>query len=127
MIGLFDSNRRSSIDVQLGTSCSLILERERLGKGYITFKLRKTQIQRQSLCGYFALANAMAFCNGLDPEMLIFNERELKEHFIQIIYHDKNISMFPYQVITKVITRHTIFRFYLKNVQLTERQLRGNI
>ena len=86
-ISLFDSMRRLQIDKRLGTTCSLITVRSRLEKGYLIFRVHKTQKQRAQYCGYFALANAMALCTGLIPEMLVFAEISLREHFINIMYN----------------------------------------
>ncbi len=45
----------------------------------------------------FGLANATALCYGLDPETLVFDPKELIEHFIDIVYERKALSMFPYK------------------------------
>jgi len=122
-ICLFDSMTRSSIDRQLGTTCSLLVVPERLVKGNLIFKIQKVGKQRGSFCGYYALANAMALCIGLDPEGLIFDETQLREHFINIIYHNQQMSMFPYKLkarINKTAPKYLIFD--LRDVELTDRQ-----
>ena len=95
-IFLYDSMDRDTIDNQLGDMCSLILAPEILTKGYIIFDKKRTSRQKQNLCGYFALAHTMAICLGLNVENLAFDENEIRNHFIQIIYHEMEISMFPY-------------------------------
>ncbi len=119
---LYDSMSRNSIDVQLGTLTSLICNRSRLEKGYLIYRLQHVQTQKRNLCGYFALANAMALSMGLDPEELIFDENSLKEHFINIMFHNQSMRMFPYKQKPKLRNKkHLHLRFDLKNVTLTER------
>ncbi len=97
-IFLFDSIPRTHIDAQLGTTCALMLNQDRLrNKSNLTFRIQKVQEQKSDLCGYYALANAMALCLGLDPEMLVFNESDLREHFISVMYDQKPLSMFPHE------------------------------
>jgi hypothetical protein len=122
-ICLFDSMPRQSIDTQLGTTASLLSHQSRLEKGHLIFQVQNVQSQKSDLCGYFALANAMALCVGLDPERLLFTENEIKNHFINIMFHNQNMSMFPYREkpgLRNKKNRHLIFD--LKNVQLIERQ-----
>jgi len=122
-ICLFDSMTRSSIDPQLGTTCSLIVVPTRLAKGNLIFRIQKVGKQRRSFCGYYALANAMAICLGLDPEQLIFDELQLREHFINIIHHNQPMSMFPYNLKKRVNnTNHKNLIFDLSRVELTDRQ-----
>lgn len=95
-ISLYDSLPRREIDPQLGSLCSLISVNERLQKGFLTFEVKNIQNQKKNFCGYYALAFAMALCLGLDPELLEFNENELREHFIGIMFKNKDMSMFPF-------------------------------
>jgi len=111
-LSLFDSMSRRSIDPQLGTLTSLICERSMLAKGYLTYRV---------FYGYFALANAMALCIGLNPEDLVFTETDLRDHFIRIMYHDAAISMFPYMEKPRLRQKaNKYLRFDLKKVQLIE-------
>ncbi len=123
-ICLFDSMSRNVIDVQLGTTCSLLTVLPRLEKGHLIFRMQKVSRQRRNFCGYFALANAMALCLGLDPESLIFEENQLRNHFINIIYNNQPTAMFPHtfkQRINKTANKLLIFE--LQNAQYTDRQL----
>jgi hypothetical protein len=47
------------------------------------------------MCGYFVLADAVALAVGFDPETLVFNQKQLIEHFIQVVYEGKPLAMFP--------------------------------
>ncbi len=97
-ISLFDSMPRTYIDAQLGTTCALMVSQDRLrNKSHLTFRVPTVQEQKSDLCGYYALANAMALCLGLDPEMLVFNESDLREHFISVMFDQKPMSMFPHE------------------------------
>ena len=123
-ICLFDSMARTHIDTELGTTCSLITSCDRLKKGFLRFRMQKVQQQNASLCGYYALANAIALCLGLDPGMLEFTESDLREHFIEVVYHQKPMSMFPHKkrrIRSEQIKRryHT---FELRNFMLTDRE-----
>ena len=71
---LLDSSSRVKIDQELGTAIAQVLPPDALKKGYIVFKLLKTQKQASCVCGYFALAFATALCFGLDPETLFFDQ-----------------------------------------------------
>ncbi len=120
---LFDSLPRHAIDSQLGTTASLLTIRSRLDKGYLMFKVQNVQSQKSDLCGYFALANAMALCVGLDPERLLYTENDIKNHYINIMFHNQNMSMFPYREKPELRNKNIKnLIFDLNNVQLTERQ-----
>jgi hypothetical protein len=49
-------------------------------------------------CGYYALANATALLYGLNPGQLVYDENSLRNHYIQIVFFNKELSMFPYEV-----------------------------
>jgi len=121
---LFDSMPRKKIDSQLGTTCSLISALTRLEKGHLIFKIQKVSKQRASFCGYFALANAMALCLKLDPESLIYDEDELRNHFINIIFYNQPIAMFPYTVKQRISkTAYNFLTFEMEDVEYTDRQI----
>jgi len=123
-ICLFDSMSRNVIDRQLGTTCSLITVLTRLEKGHLIFRNQKVSRQQGHFCGYFALANAMALCLGLDPESLIFDENQLQNHFINIVYHNQPMAMFPHRVKKRINKTHNkILIFELENADYTDRQL----
>ncbi len=114
---LFDSMPRREIDTELGTTCSLITTLPRLEKGHIIFRVQKVSKQRANFCGYFALANAMAICLGLDPETLIYDENQLRNHFISIIYHNQPVTMLSYTLKKKICKKtHKYLRFNLNDV-----------
>lgn len=112
---LFDSMPRRNIDPQLGTTTSLLCDLSRLEKGFLIFRVQNIQTQKNQRCGYFALANAMALCNGLNPENLIFSENAIRDHFINIMFHNQPMSMFPYserRVIRDMKRNHLIFELH---------------
>ncbi len=123
-ICLFDSMSRNVIDVQLGTTCSLLTALPRLEKGHLIFRNQNVTKQRRHFCGYFALANAMALCLGLDPERIIFEENQLRNHFINIIFKNQTMAMFPYRFKQRVNnSTNKLLIFELANVEYTDRQL----
>jgi len=97
-IFLFDSMSRNVIDRQLGTTCSLLDVLPRLKKGHLIFRNQKVSRQRERFCGYFALANAIALCLGLDPERNVFDENQIQNHFIDKVYRNQPMAMFPHRV-----------------------------
>jgi hypothetical protein len=84
---LFDSMARSEIDDFLGQNTANILIAERKAKGYtcIVYRLQKTQKQKAYYCGYFPPFFVAAICYDLDPELLLFDEHELRKHFIETV------------------------------------------
>ena len=46
-------------------------------------------------CGFFALANAVTLCEGLDPEKLHFDQIEIRNHYCDIVYRGNQITPFP--------------------------------
>ncbi len=123
-ICLFDSMSRNVIDVQLGTTCSLLTALPRLEKGHLIFRNQNVTKQRRHFCGYFALANAMALCLGLDPERIIFEENQLRNHFINIIFKNQTMAMFPYRFKQRVNnSTNKLLIFELANAEYTDRQL----
>ena len=97
-IHLYDSSNRTNIDNLLGktviTTCNIIGRNKR----EFIFKHITTTLQKETLCGFFAIANATALCFGLDPGLIEFDETDIKKHFVDIVYNKKNLSMFPYKV-----------------------------
>ena len=93
---LFDSSPRASIDHVLGQNIANVVTDRIKSKRFIRIRLLNTQKQQACFCGYFALANATALCYGLDPERILFNENEIRKHFIDCVYNGKKLSMFPH-------------------------------
>ena len=110
---LYDSYHRKSLDAELqftikNTLC-LNENDER-----ITIEWRKTQMQSgRWQCGYYACANAMALCLGMRPEDLVLNESILREHFINVIFYNKDLVMFPH-TLKKSNKKSTLFNISLK-------------
>jgi hypothetical protein len=73
-------------NLELGTAIAQVLPPDALKKGPIVFKLLKTQKQASCVCGYFALAFATALCFGLDPETLFFDQEQLIQHYILLLF-----------------------------------------
>jgi hypothetical protein len=86
---LLDSSSRVKIDQELGTAIAQVLPPDALKKGYIVFKLLKTQKQASCVCGYFALAFASVLCFGLNPDTLFFDQEQLIQHYIDCVFHNK--------------------------------------
>ena len=59
------------------------------------FTLQYIKVQQQcGDCGLFAIANACAICHGLDPCILQYDQREMRNHLIKSL--ESNIlSLFP--------------------------------
>jgi hypothetical protein len=112
---LLESSIRSKIDTDLGTVVANTIDPIVKTKGRIVFKVIKTQKQSSCVCGYFALANAATLCYGLDPETLVFDQKKLIEHFIQIVYEGKPLSMFPYKLKKVYNTNHMYLHYKLPN------------
>ena len=54
-------------------------------------------VQRQvsdSDCGLFAVANATAICNGMDPVYVMFDQAEMRSHLLSCLEH-KLLTPFP--------------------------------
>ena len=92
---LYDSLSRIAIDCVLGeTLAATVVIRDFATS--LMVRLQRTQRQKENVCGFFALANATAICYGIDPEMIMFDEVEIREHYIGIVFDNKPFSMFPY-------------------------------
>ena len=93
---IYDSAYRDLVEKDLGQTISKYLLPEITNKGYIIFKVPRVSLQKRTFCGYFCLANITALCFDLDPEKLHFDELELREHYIQIVFESKPLTMFPF-------------------------------
>jgi hypothetical protein len=115
---LFDSMSRSSIDKTLEKQIRNLIIPESKNprvKESIVVRLQNTQQQTACFCGYYALANAAALCYGLDPELLLFDQIAIRQHFIDCVYKKNKATMFPYTMKNSVYNRvHK--HFYLKNL-----------
>lgn len=96
---IYDTLPRNEIEKSLGEK--LIKFNQNME---VNFKIGKLQIQKNNVCGYFACAIATALCFGLDPETIEFDEHEMKEHFINILYKKKKMSMFPFSKVNRKST-----------------------
>ena len=94
---LYDSSPRYSIDSILGKNIANVVSDRVKSRGVIRVRLQNTLKQQECFCGYFALANATASCYGIDPEMILFDEYEIRQHFIDCVYNGKELCMFPYR------------------------------
>jgi len=94
---LFDSSPRHGIDKILGKNIANVVSERVKSRGVIRVRLQNTQKQQECFCGYFALANATALCYGIDPERILFDEYEIRQHFIDCVYNGKKLSMFPFR------------------------------
>ena len=110
---LYDSMNRSEIDNQLGHYCSLIASEDKLLKGYLTFEVKDTTNQKSELCGYYALAYALALSLNLNPERLNFEESEIIKHYDKILNNEVDLTMFPYIDRFKSRDRNPVLKYYL--------------
>jgi hypothetical protein len=94
---LYDSSPRYSIDSILGKNIANVVSDRVKSRGVIHVRLQNTQKKQECFCGYFALANATALCYGIDPEMILFDEYEIRQHFIDCVYNGNKLSMFPFR------------------------------
>ena len=60
----------------------------------IKVKIKRTQIQKKSLCGYFACAFATALCYKIDIETINFDIEKLTTHWLSCI-KTKKATSFP--------------------------------
>ena len=65
-------------------------------------------------CGYYAVANVFALLLGMRPEELAFNETAPRAHFIDVVFNNKEITMFPH-TFKKSNQKSTFFNINLKN------------
>ena len=73
----------------------------------MTLYYTHTHLQRQSNyadCGVFAIANAMALCNGLYPEQLLYDVKMMRRH-LDGCFCDRIFRHFPSQ--RRQVVRHT--------------------
>jgi hypothetical protein len=94
---IYDSLERNEIDECLGNAIKKICPDKKKKKGYFSFKVFDIQMQKRQFCGYFSLAYATSICLGLSPENMIFDEERLRLHYLDIIFHNKPLSLFPYE------------------------------
>ena len=46
-------------------------------------------------CGLFAIANATALCNGIDPSLVLWRHNDMRQHYLKCIENGK-LEMFPF-------------------------------
>ena len=100
-LNIYDSLYRRKIEDELGDTISKIVTSNVVQNDHITFRVQRVQKQNLDFCGYFALSNLTALCFGLDPELLLFDENQIRAHFISIIYNFQPLTMFPHVLKTK--------------------------
>lgn len=87
IIEIYDSLPRRDIDPVLLKNILNVLPDELKSKGIGEAVVKSVQRQKGQYCGYFALAFASSLCQGLNPEKLIFEETEIREHYFASIFH----------------------------------------
>ena len=110
---LYDSSPRNGIDNVLGKNLANVVSDRVKSRGVIRVRLQNTQKQQASFCGYFALANATAVCYGIDPERILFDENQIRQHFIDCVYNGKKLSMFPFRENYQQTFEHKYFSYRL--------------
>ena len=64
-------------------------------KSSISLILNDVQVQaNQDDCGLFALANASALCNGIDPCTIVYTQSAMREHLCNCFHHGA-LTPFP--------------------------------
>ena len=64
-------------------------------KSSISLILNDIQVQaNQDDCGLFALANASALCNGIDPCTIVYTQSAMREHLCNCFHHGA-LTPFP--------------------------------
>uniref|UniRef100_A0A1X7TP91 Ubiquitin-like protease family profile domain-containing protein n=1 Tax=Amphimedon queenslandica TaxID=400682 RepID=A0A1X7TP91_AMPQE len=65
--------------------------------GFIQVKVNCVPVKKQSGssdCGLYAIANATALANGIDPQSCVYRQNEMRQHLIQCI-SNKKMTLFP--------------------------------
>jgi hypothetical protein len=95
MCVLYDTMRRDVIDSQLGESIGGFSQVP--ANGDIRIRVANVQRQDGENCGYFACAIATALLFGHNPEEIVFDEKEMVDHFIDIYAKKAPFTMFPFK------------------------------
>ena len=86
---VYDSFNSSRLSISIK---KIVADFLHTNSNYITIKYAKIQFQKgTSDCGLFAVANATAICNGMDPAYLQFDQDTMREH----LFERKFLSPFP--------------------------------
>ncbi len=96
MCVLYDTMRRDAIDSQLGESIGGFSDVP--ANGDIRVRVANVQRQEDENCGYFACAIATALLFGHNPEEIVFDEKEMVNHFIDIFVKKAPFTMFPFKL-----------------------------
>ena len=95
-ISIYDSMKRKSIENHLAKQLEKMMLQPAIDQSHIIARVRNTQVQKKTLCGYFACAFATALCFSIDIERIKFDTEKLVPHWLKCI-NEMKISMFPYQ------------------------------
>ena len=106
---IYDSMARKSVNSFLGDQFEKMMVLPKIDPS-IQISIQHTQIQKLSLCGYYACAFATAICLKIDLETIIFEEENLTAHWLSCI-KDKKVSMYPHEVKIKDDTPHVMIMF----------------
>ena len=112
-ICIYDSLYRGEIETILGQAISNIVIPEIKQKGFLIFRVQRVTLQKKTFCGYLSLANLTALCFGLDPETLLFDEHEIREHYLKITFESEPLTMFPYYSKRKSSIKNNLIKFKL--------------
>jgi hypothetical protein len=107
---LYDSYERSSLDEVLAKNIKNTINFQNY-ESPLKINVKSVQIQKTACCGFFAVAFAAALCEGLDPQLLLFDETEIKKHFIDILYGRKEYEMFPFKMNKKKYRKSLTLNF----------------
>ena len=93
-VNVFDS-LNLNLDIEVKNQICAILKQE---STYVTANRVPIQQQQGSAdCGLFAIATAVALCNGYEPNKILFRQDKLRGHLIKCI-ENGSFTMFPFDV-----------------------------
>ena len=110
-ICIYDGMLRDSLENHLANQLEKMMTQTERDQPYIIARVRKTQVQKRTWCGYFACAFATALCFNIDIEKITFNTDELLSHWLKCI-REMKVTMFPYTEKCRVNnTKPKVLRF----------------
>ena len=93
-VNVFDS-LSLNLDIEVQNQICAILKQE---STYVTANRVPIQQQQGSAdCGLFAIATAVALCNGYEPNKILFRQDKLRGNLIKCI-ENGSFTMFPFDV-----------------------------
>jgi hypothetical protein len=108
---LYDSYHRMDITGELARVLAETIDKKDTNQSSIV-RWADTQLQTGKWqCGYFSLANATALCYKQDPETMVFDENQIRQHYINIMFNNFPLTMFPFHLKKKSFTERYLTVF----------------